>query len=103
MAVQKLKRPRSSRKPSLRTPDWLSVKDLAAALDVCTATVYRYIEQGIIPAIRVDTPGGKARFKIDREWALKYLRGEVGHVPTPKPHLGSKVEPPSARQLRLCE
>jgi len=101
MATQKLKRPRPRKKrPTVRDVEWLSVEDMAQALGVCNATVYRYIEEGVIKAIRASTKARRSRWKIDREWALAYLRGEVGHVPTA--HRRRAVPKADPRQLKLC-
>lgn len=101
MAVQKLIRPRPRKKrPTVRIVEWLTIEDMAQALNVCRATIYRYIKEGIIPATRTATKAGLAPWKIEREWALKYLRGEVGHVPTGrKRRLKTKAVDP--RQLGL--
>lgn len=101
MAVQKLVRPRQRRKrPTVRVIEWLTIEDMAQALNVCRATVYRYIGEGIIPATRTATKAGRAPWKIDREWALAYLRGEVGHVPTGRKRR-PKPKPQDPRQLGL--
>ena len=99
MAI-KLIRPRNRQKrPTVRDVEWLSLSDMAQALGVSNATVYRYIHEGVIEATRPSTKGGKARWKIERDWALRYLRGEVGHVPTGRKR--RKPKPTDPRQLGL--
>jgi len=94
-----IRRPRR-KKPTVREMEYLSVSDMAEAIGCCTDTVYRYIQDGVIKATRRKTAGGRSRLKIEREWALKYLQGSVGHVPVPKPRVprGPAVDP---RQLPM--
>ncbi len=95
----KTKRPRR-RKPTVRVVEFLTVSDMAEALGVCRDTVYRYIAADVIKAVRADTPGGKSRLKIPREFALRFLEGSAGHVPMPKPR-GPRIPSEDPRQRRL--
>lgn len=101
MAAQKLVRPRPRKKrPTVRIMPWLTIDDMAQALGVCHETIYRYIREGIIPATRTATKGGRTPWKIEREWALAYLRGEEGHVPIGR-NRRAKLKPADPRQLVL--
>ncbi len=84
---------RRKNKATVRDMPWIGVADMAQSLGVCTATVYRYIETGVIEATRAETEGNRGRWKISREFALKFLQGVAGHklIPTPGP---KKKRPP---------
>lgn len=99
--AEKRKRLRRKR-PTVREIEFLSIQDMAEALGCCTATVYRYVSEGIIKAVRADTPGGRSRWKIPRGFALAFIEGSEGHVPTGRTR--RKATPaPNPRQLKLVE
>lgn len=99
---RKTKQERALNRLTVREMPFITTSDLAEALGVHKETVMRYVRAGVIKAIRNDTPGGRGHFKIPREWAIKYIQGEVGHVPMSRPK-GSKPMPVTrdARQLSL--
>lgn len=72
------------RRARVREMPWIGVQDMAQALGCCTATVYRYIEAGVIEATRPKTEGGQGHWKISREFALKFLQGVAGHKLIPQ-------------------
>ncbi len=51
--------------------DWLTVKDVAARLRVCTATVYKILNRGELPFVRVI-----ASIRIRREDLDAWLRAD---------------------------
>lgn len=98
-----------ARQPTVRDMPFISVVDMAEALGVHKETVLRYIRQGIIKATRPKTAGNHGRWKIPREFALRFIAGEAGHVPLARPKrtgLRAAATPESApnpRQLGLYE
>ncbi len=95
----------SQKRETVRDMPWVSIADMAQALGVCTKTIYRHIENGVIEATKVETPGGRGRWKIDRQFAIDFIRGLEGHklAPMARPK-GPKAAPlPSVdpRQLPL--
>ncbi|MDD5544370.1 MAG: helix-turn-helix domain-containing protein [Acidobacteriia bacterium] len=71
------------RQPTVRDMQWISVNDMAEALGCHRETVLRYIHTGIIDATRPDTEGGRAPWKISREFALRFIAGVAGHKQAP--------------------
>jgi excisionase family DNA binding protein len=53
-----------------RTPELLSVSHVASRLNVSRASIYRWIAEGRLPAVRLGPPGSPIRIPADElhEW-----------------------------------
>ena len=73
-----------------QTPRVLRVKTVAEMLDVSVATIYRAIESGALPALKVGT--GKGAFRIPAAAVPEYLRNcEKAAQQTPAPLAGGEL------------
>lgn len=100
-ARRKTRQERAVSRLTVRELPFITTTDLAEALGVHKETVMRYIRAGVIKVIRNASPKGQGRFKIPRDWAIKYINGEVGHVPLARPKGGAREVAPNPRQLSL--
>lgn len=95
----------TAEKPTVRDMTFITTADMAEALGVHRETVLRYIRAGVIKASRTKTGKRGGRWKIAREFALRFLEGSAGHVPLARPKGVRRKEPPAPdpRQLGLYD